>query len=70
MSMLAYTLLIAKKEYQYMNLHLGLTTLLMVIFVLFLTQRYGIQGASIGILLSRIIPLFPLVLFVKKTIYS
>lgn len=65
LSMLAYTLLIAKKEYKTLNIHLGITTVLMISLIIILTPIWGIEGSAWGVTISRIATL-PLILFFMK----
>ena len=52
-----YAFLIATKRYQFMNLHLFLSLILMIGGILWLTPNYGLLGASWAIALSRLITL-------------
>ncbi len=56
-SVASYTLFLAKKHYHVLNTHLWITLLTMVGLLLWLAQKYGVQGAVWGVLLSRIISL-------------
>jgi lipopolysaccharide exporter len=54
-SALFYSLFIAKKEYLAVNIHLASSVLTMAFLVITLGQKYGLEGAAIGIFLSRLI---------------
>lgn len=65
---LSYSLLIAKKQYFYLNLHMFCSLLLMIIFILILGNSHGLIGAVIGIVLARSLTL-PITLYgVKKSL--
>lgn len=69
LAIICYTLWYARQKYQLLNLHLGLNILLMAIFISILTPRFGLIGASWGVLLSRLI-LVPFLLWgVYQTLY-
>lgn len=54
---LIYNYLISLQAYLLMNVHLALSVCLLVIFTLWLSQSYGLQGAVVGVMLARAIPL-------------
>ena len=56
-SALTYTLFISTKRYAYMNVHLAFTVLILLTSVIYLGQRYGLQGAVWGVMLSRLVTL-------------
>lgn len=66
LSLSAYSYLLAKKDYLTMNLHLGITLIIMIGFILFLGATYGLIGAVIGIGLSRLIAAPFLIYKIKK----
>lgn len=59
---LGYSLFIARQKYALMNLQLSCTFVLLVGLLLWLSPRYGLTGAVIAVLLSRVLPL-PITLF-------
>jgi len=61
-ALVSYTLWYARQKYRLLNLHLGLNLLLMAGLILLLTPRYGLAGASWGVLISRLV-LLPLVIW-------
>lgn len=62
LSALFYSLFMAKKAYFYVNLHLASSVIVMATLVLLLGRNYGLEGAAIGIFLSRLINI-PLLIF-------
>ncbi len=52
-SMTSYTMMLASKKYKIMNLHLLLSLLLMILFIIVLGRRQGLIGAIYGIVWSR-----------------
>ncbi|MEN8253428.1 MAG: oligosaccharide flippase family protein [Patescibacteria group bacterium] len=64
-SVLTYSIFIASKKYIYMNIHLFLTVLTLVASMLFLGNKFGLQGAVWAVLLSRLltIPIISLGIF-------
>jgi lipopolysaccharide exporter len=61
-----YSLLIAQKKYFLMNAHLGLTTLLMICFLLMAGTTGSLVNASWAILWSRLLPVPILILGITK----
>ncbi len=62
---MTYSLIIAKKKYLYLNLHMTVSLSLMIAGIIFLGKGHGLIGAVTGILLARIIAL-PIALFGAK----
>lgn len=67
-SLMAYSLLMAKKEYQAVNWHLFANTTLMIIGIFFFAKNFGMNGSVYGILLSRLITLPIILVAVKKSL--
>lgn len=65
---MTYSLIIARKKYLYMNLHLAVSLSLMVIGIIYFGKISGLVGIVSGILLARVIAL-PIALYgVKKSL--
>ncbi len=54
-TMICYTLLLARKALVAMNIHTMVVLLLMVVSVVVLGQQWGVQGAVMGVTLSRLL---------------
>jgi O-antigen/teichoic acid export membrane protein len=65
-----YALLIAKKHYLYLNTHLLINVILMIVGIIYLGNRYGFQGAIMGVLLARLIALPIIILGARKALHS
>jgi len=65
---LTYALIIAKKKYFYMNLHMIVSLSLMVAGIIFLGKTSGLVGAVSGIFLARLIALPIALLGAKKSL--
>jgi PST family polysaccharide transporter len=65
---LTYALVIATKKYFYLNLHMIVSLVLVVLGILVLGKNYGLLGAVWGILLGRIIALPIALLGAKKSL--
>ncbi len=64
----SYALIIAKKKYLYLNLHMIVSLVLMVAGIVFFGKSYGLIGAVSGILLARSIALPIALLGAKKSL--
>jgi lipopolysaccharide exporter len=62
---LTYSLLVAKRQYFYLNLHMLCSLLLMVILISILGKSHGLLGAVIGVVLARGLTL-PITLYGAK----
>lgn len=62
---MTYALIIAKKKYFYLNLHMIISLALVILGIVYLGRSHGLMGAVIGILLGRTIAL-PIALFGAK----
>ncbi len=62
---LTYSLLVAKKQYLYLNLHMISSLLLMVALIMLLGRSHGLLGAVIGVVLARGLTL-PIALYGAK----
>jgi len=56
-SIIFYALFYAKKKYSTVNFHLLITVIMLTTLLLLLPKQYGLQGAGIAIVLSRLITL-------------
>jgi len=65
---LTYALIIAKKKYFYMNLHMVVSLFFMIIGIFFFGKSYGLIGAVSGILFARLIALPVVLLGAKKSL--
>jgi len=65
-SNLCYNLFYIQKKYKIVNYHLGFSTLLMAILIVFLTPKYGIVGAAWAVFISRALPLLMIISFFIK----
>jgi PST family polysaccharide transporter len=54
---LGYSLFIARQKYALMNIQLACTFVLLVVLISWLGPQYGLTGAVIAVLLSRVLPL-------------
>lgn len=57
LAMVVYTLLIAKHKVHLMNWHMGLNFIVLVGLLVFFGTRFGLEGAVLGVLLSRVVAL-------------
>lgn len=62
LSLMFYSLFVAKGRYLAINIHSGLTIVLMTSLVILLGGKYGLSGAAASILVARVIAL-PLLLY-------
>ena len=62
---MTYALIIAKKQYFYLNLHMTVSLILMIAGIILLGNSYGLIGAVSGILMARVVAL-PIALFGAK----
>lgn len=67
-SNMTYALIIAKKKYFYLNLHMIASLILVIAGITILGKNYGLVGAVSGILLGRIIALPVALLGAKKSL--
>ena len=65
-SMIFYTLFLARARFKPINYHLLTTVVLLIIFVWWGSAWFGLVGASWGIVASRVLTLPILVYFIKK----
>jgi len=61
-------LLIARKQYAWLNANLLVNAVVMIPLIIFLGQRYGLQGAAFALLLSRIVSLPITLIGVKRAL--
>lgn len=64
-SIIFYSVFYAKKKYKTVNTHLLFTVTLLIVLLMILPQKYGITGAGIAVVVSRLVSL-P-ILFYKVT---
>ena len=65
---LSYALIIAKKQYLFLNSHMVLSLGLMISLIVILGNQYGLLGAVIGIVISRAVALPIALIGVKKSL--
>ncbi|AKM81519.1 MAG: Polysaccharide biosynthesis protein [Candidatus Pacebacteria bacterium GW2011_GWF2_38_9] len=65
---MTYALIIAKKQYFYMNLHMIASLVLMILGIIYLGNIHGLVGAVLGIVLARAVALPIALLGVKKSL--
>ncbi len=68
-ALICYSLFVATKTYAYMNLHLGASVGLMILFLAWFSPIWGLTGAAWALVLSRILPLPILIYGIKRTLY-
>lgn len=56
-SIIFHALFYSKKKYSTVNFHLLLTVILLITLLLILPGKYGLQGAGVALVVSRLIPL-------------
>jgi lipopolysaccharide exporter len=62
MTSLIYNVLIAQGKYLLMNVHLTISVILLVVFIIIFSSNAGLLGAVIGVFLSRLVSL-PIVIY-------
>jgi O-antigen/teichoic acid export membrane protein len=67
-SSISYGLLLATTQYKALNAHLGITTLLMIPLIFFLSSAHGLYGGVLGLLLARALTLPILILGIKQAV--
>lgn len=70
LGMIGYSLLLATKRIKAMNIHLGVSFVLMVVCMTVLGLEYGLLGAVIGLVLSRLLALPVLAWSVRQELRS
>lgn len=69
LTLTSYTVLVATNRLKIMNLHQGVTVILLICFILYLGSIGGLQGVVLGIALSRILT-YPILLCGVRRVFE